>query len=221
MLQTRSLLAAMIAGCAVMIAPPASAQEVAAPAMDVTDSSPAPGERGPETEHCVRGYDASSPHLDLSVGGGYGAYFVTWTQASDVANLGPPAGRPADGLYQGPLVRAEVELGLGMFTLSVGYTHFFSRHDDGSTREWGWLTGGLGLQCACMGNIYVWSFGLDAGWDVLNHSVIAGIQHRSQFFVWQGLFVAVDLEVSLLVGLMSQGASGGGFDGALVVGYSI
>jgi hypothetical protein len=62
---------------------------------------------------------------------------------------------------------------------------------------------------------------MEGGWDVLNHSVLVGGRHRSQFMIWRGLFVAVDLGVSLLVGVTSQGASGGGFEGALMLGYSL
>jgi hypothetical protein len=222
---SKTLAITIVMMCTVSLASSGAAQDTSTDTMSLTDASSEPAASSApaseETQHCARGYDASSPHVDISAGGGYGAYFVTWVQANDVLTLTPPNDRPADGLYQGPTFHGEVELGIGMVTLSVAYTHLFSHHDSGASREWGFLTGGVGLQCACMGSVYVWSFGLDAGWEVINHSVVVGAQHRSQFFVWRGLFIGVDLGVSLLVGLTSQGASGGGFDGSLVLGYSL
>lgn len=163
-------------------------------------------------------FDPSSPRLELSIGGGYAAYFVTWRQA---ANLDVP-GRFADGLYHGPLVRAEVAFSLGAISLSALYTHVFSSHDGGGPgREWQFLSGELGLQCACQGSIYVWNFGLEIGWDLNNSTLLAGIEHRSLFYLWEGLFIGFDFDVGVLVGITSNGASGGGFEGSLFIGYSI
>lgn len=174
-----------------------------------------------EETHCDAppAFDPSSPRLDLSVGGGYAAYFVTWRQVADSFNA---PGAHVDGLYHGPLVRGEVELGLGAFSLSVNYTHIFSQHDGTAAAvDWALLSGELGLQCACTGSSYVWGFGLEVGWDLNNNTVFAGIEHRSQWFVWEGLFLGFDFDVAVLVGLTSHGASGGGFEGSIFLGYSI
>jgi hypothetical protein len=174
-----------------------------------------------DDEHCDAppAFDPSSPRLDLSVGGGYAAYFVTWRQVSD--GFMNPGAHP-DGGYFGPLVRGEIELGLGAFSLSLNYTHIFSQHDGSPTNyEWALLSGEIGLQCACSGSHYVWGFGLEVGGDLNSSTVFAGIEHRSQFFVWEGLFLGFDFDLAVLVGLTSGGASGGGFEGSIFVGYSL
>jgi hypothetical protein len=133
-------------------------------------------------------------------------------------------GAHQDGGYFGPLMRGEIELGLGSFSLSVNYTHIFSSHDGGSTPEnvdWALLSGEIGLQCACTGATYVWGFGLEVGGDLNSNTIFAGIEHRSQWFVWEGLFLGFDFDLAVLVGLTSHGASGGGFEGSVFLGYSI
>lgn len=201
-------------------APSASGAPSASAAPSTPASTPA-GAVDDEESHCSAppAFDPSSPRLDLSVGGGYAAYFVTWRQVAD-SFMGP--GAHVDGLYHGPLVRGEAEIGLGAISLSVNYTHIFSQHDGtAASVDWALLSGELGLQCACSGSSYVWGFGLEVGWDLNNNTVFAGIEHRSQWFVWEGLFLGFDFDVAVLVGLTSHGASGGGFEGSIFLGYSI
>jgi hypothetical protein len=172
-------------------------------------------------EHCEsqHRFNPSTPRFSLSAGGGYGGLFVTWRQVGD-AFMNP--GAHPDGGYSGPVARAQAALTLGYFVLAVNYTNIFTQHDGTSANvDWSLLSGELGLQCACMGSIYVWGFGLELGGDLNSNTLFAGIQHRSQFFVWEGLFLGVDLGAMMLFGLTNNGASGGGAQGSLLIGYSL
>ncbi len=163
-------------------------------------------------------FDPGSPRFELSAGGGYSLLVVTFRTAN--FTMDDPRMRP-DGLYQGGLVRGEAAFALGSLSLSVLYTHIFSTHDGtGQSREWGILSGEIGLQCACQGSVYVWSFGVEGGYDILNEAVLAGIEHRSLFYLYEGLFLGFDFDVAILVGLPFGGPSGGGFETSLFLGYA-
>jgi hypothetical protein len=156
------------------------------------------------------------------VGGGYSALFHTWRQTSD--NFMNP-GRHADGLYHGPLFRGELAFALGGLSLSAIYTHLFLSHDGTNDPvQMGLLSGEIGVQCACRGSTYVWSFGVEGGADLLNGpstTIFLSIEHRSMFYVWEGLFVGFDIDFATFIGLTSQGASGGGILGSVFLGYSL
>jgi hypothetical protein len=173
---------------------------------------------GCDPEHTHPVFDASKPNLELQAGGGYSAFLLTWRQqdAFDVE------GRFPDGAYLGPVLRAELAFGLGAINLAAVYTHVFAQHDGtGTRRDFQILSGEIGLQCTCVNRSYVWSFSGELGWDLNNDTLVGGIEHRSQFYVWQGLFLGFDIDVFLLYGLTTEGASGGGILGTLFLGYAI
>jgi|GEM_PF-5181323 hypothetical protein len=166
-------------------------------------------------------FDPSTPRLELQVSGGYAAFFHTWRQTSD-SFMAP--GAHADGLYYGPVFRGEVAFAMGSLSLAAIYTHTWLAHDGTADPvQFGFLSGELGLQCACRGSTYVWSFGLEVGADLANAgrtTVFVSIEHRSMFYVWEGLFLGFDVDFATFIGLTSGGASGGGIIGNLLVGYS-
>lgn len=189
-----------------------------------TVSAAAPAAASPAEERCDDApvFDPSTPRFEVQVGGGYSALFHTWRQTSD--NFMNP-GRHADGLYHGPLIRGELAFALGGLSLSAIYTHLFLTHDGtNDTVQMGLLSGEIGVQCACRGSTYVWSFGVEGGADLLNGpstTVFLSIEHRSMFYVWEGLFVGFDVDFATFIGLTSQGASGGGILGSIFLGYSL
>lgn len=166
-------------------------------------------------------FDPSTPRLELQVSGGYAAFFHTWRQTND-SFMAP--GAHADGLYHGPVFRGEVAFAMGSLSLAAIYTHTWLTHDGTADPvQFGFLSGELGLQCACRGSGYVWSFGLEVGADVVNAgrtTVFVSIEHRSMFYVWEGLFLGFDVDFATFIGLTSGGASGGGIIGNLFLGYS-
>lgn len=208
----------------------ASAEAPAPATTSVAIAEPVPSEpdgsraAAPREEQCDDApvFDPSTPRFEIQVGGGYSALFHTWRQTSD--NFMNP-GRHADGLYHGPLIRGELAFALGGLSLSAIYTHLFLTHDGTNDAvQMGLLSGEIGVQCACRGSTYVWSFGVEGGADLLNGpstTVFLSIEHRSMFYVWEGLFVGFDVDFATFIGLTSQGASGGGILGSVFLGYSL
>ncbi len=164
-------------------------------------------------------FDPSTPRLELQVGGGYAGFFSTFRQSSD--GLMAPGAHP-DGAYFGPLFRGELAFALGGLSLSAIYTHISSEHD-GSAHplDWSLVSGELGVQCACRGSFYVWSFGLEVGWNLASPALFASIEHRSLFYVWEELFLGFDVDLATFVGLTFGGPSGGGALGSVFIGYSL
>lgn len=199
-------------------------------------ATPDPAAEGGCTHQEAPVFDPSSPRLEIDVGGGYAAYFVTWRSISAIMD----SGRHTDGLWHGPFFRGEVSFALGSLSISAVYTHVFTTLDGapdasinmrpGGARtalEFQWLSFEIGLQCACHDSTYVWSFGVEGGYDLANGSMLFGLEHRSLFYVWEGLFLGFDFNIGVLIGFpfqdasMRAGPSGGGFEGSLFIGYAI
>ncbi len=204
---------------------PVASTPVASTPVASTPVAGTPAESTPRTtEECQQEpvFDPSTPRLELQVGGGYAALFHTWRQTADNFMA---AGRHADGLYHGPLFRGEVAFAFGGISLSAIYTHLFLTHDGMPDNvQLGLVSGEVGVQCACRGSQYVWSFGVEVGGDVLNGpstTIFLSIEHRSMFYVYEGLFLGFDIDFATFIGLTSNGASGGGILGSLFLGYSI
>jgi len=185
--------------------------------------SPAASSEGTD-EACAEDtpvFDPSTPRLELQLSGGYAAFFHTWRQTND-SFMAP--GAHVDGLYHGPVLRGEVAFAMGSLSLAAIYTHTWLTHDGTADPvQFGFLSGELGLQCACRGSSYVWSFGLEVGADLVNAgrtTVFVSIEHRSMFYVWEGFFLGFDVDFATFIGLTSGGASGGGIIGNLFLGYS-
>jgi hypothetical protein len=166
-------------------------------------------------------FDPSTPRFELQVGAGYSALFHTWRQSGNGFSDMGIAHR--DGLYHGPLFRGELAFAFGGVSVSAIYTHLWLSHDGAPDNvELGLLSGEVGVQCACRGNIYVWSFGIEIGGNLIGPgTVFASIEHRSMFYVWEGLFVGFDVDVATFIGMTFGGPSGGGILGSLFLGYSI
>ncbi len=193
-------------------------------------ASPSPGgetaaiARDAPEEDCAEQapvFDPSTPRVELQLSGGYAAFFHTWRQTND-SFMAP--GAHVDGLYHGPVFRGEVAFAMGSLSLAAIYTHTWLTHDGTADPvQFGLLSGELGLQCACRGSSYVWSFGLEVGADLVNTgrtTVFVSIEHRSMFYVWEELFLGFDVDFATFIGLTSGGASGGGIIGNLFLGYS-
>ena len=74
------------------------------------------------------------------------------------------------------------------------------------------------------GSFYVWSFGIELGGDVIGGprtTLFASIEHRSMFYIVEGLFVGFDVDIATFVGLTFGGPSGGGILGSIFLGYSL
>lgn len=173
-------------------------------------------------------FDPSTPRFELQAGGGGGVFFLTWRQSSD-SFMAQPMDAPAEGLYSGGLFRGEVAFAFGGVSLSAIYTHLFLNRDGGApaglrgSSELGLVSGEIGVQCACRGSVYVWSFGIEIGGDVINgprSTIFASIEHRSMFYLWEGLFVGFDVDIATFIGMSMGGPSGGGILGSVFLGYS-
>ena len=107
-------------------------------------------------------------------------------------------------------------------SVSAIYTHLWLSHDGQPANvELGLLSGEVGVQCACRGSFYVWSFGIEIGGNLIGPgTVFLSIEHRSMFYVWEGLFLGFDVDVATFIGMTMGGPSGGGILGSLFVGYS-
>lgn len=209
---------------------PASAPPSRAPRRE-HPATPTPDEAEGCTHQQAPVFDPGSPRLELSAGGGYAAYFVTWRSISDFMT----EGREADGLWQGGFFRGEVAFALGSLSLSAVYTHAFVDHDgpvdtaNGQHSSLGFqlLTAEIGLQCACHDSTYVWSFAVEGGYEIANGSMMIGLEHRSLWYLWEGLFIGFDFDIGILIGFPftdssgRPGPSGGGFETSLFLGYAL
>lgn len=54
-----------------------------------------------------------------------------------------------------------------------------------------------------------------------SQTIFLSSEHRSMFYVFEGLFLGFDIDFATFIGLTSNGARGGGMPGSRFLGYPI